>query len=164
LKSALADARESGRIGQLPLVITWQSAVDSTLGAGSVADQLYARLQGPAHRLLLFDVTRQQTLASVSRPGPGALIDRLLQGPRGYTLDLLTLADTQTADLVRRRLKPDGSGSQQATGGRPLGGWGRQNGAVQCKSRRAPCSGWSRPSALACSSKRGAAAATSTLA
>lgn len=46
LHQALARATESGRIAQMPSVVTWQSVVDSTVGARGVVDTLYARLKG----------------------------------------------------------------------------------------------------------------------
>jgi len=53
---------------RLPPVVGWQqSVVDSTVGARGVVNVLYGRLRNPAHRLVMFDVNRQQTLPSVMR-------------------------------------------------------------------------------------------------
>ena len=77
LQEGLVRARESGRLAQMPPVVTWQSVVDSTVGSVGVADRLYASLDGDGHRLVLFDVNREKQLASVQRPQAGALIERL---------------------------------------------------------------------------------------
>jgi alpha-beta hydrolase superfamily lysophospholipase len=114
LRRALESADTAGRLAGMPPVSTWQSVVDSTVGASATVDTLYARLPSTKHRLVMFDVNRQAALASVQRPAARALIDRLLQGPRGYTLDLVANRDSGNRVSVQR-LAPDGSAVTQDT-------------------------------------------------
>ncbi|HZX90246.1 MAG TPA: alpha/beta fold hydrolase [Rudaea sp.] len=108
LQESLATAVESGRIERMPPVVTWQSVVDATVGADGVADVLYARLHGEAHRLVLFDVNRQGAVGSVQRPGAGALIERLSKETRAYTLDLVVNTSEHERKVSARQLAPDG--------------------------------------------------------
>jgi len=116
LQESLARAVESGRIEHMPPVVTWQSVVDATVGAQGVADLLYARLNGAAHRLVMFDVNRAGAVGSIQRPGAGALIERLSKAPRGYTLDVVANTNTQGRSVSVRRLAPDDSVSVRDTG------------------------------------------------
>ena len=115
LQSALADAAEAGRLAQLPPVITWQSVVDSTVGSTGTADTLYGRLQGPAHRLVMFDVNRARALRSVTRPAARALIERLANGSRTTMLELVTNPDPNSPRISVERLAPDGTRSDRET-------------------------------------------------
>jgi len=115
LQESLARAVESGRIAQMPPVVAWQSVVDATVGANGVADVLYARLHGAEHRLVLFDVNRQGAVGSVQRPGAGALIERLSNAPRAYTLDVVFNTSTEGRNVSVRRLTPDDSVSVRET-------------------------------------------------
>jgi hypothetical protein len=95
--------------------VTWQSVVDSTVGSDGVADRLYARLKGPKHRLVMFDINRLPDLRGVARPAARALIDRLQAGPRGYTLDIVSNAETSSPRVDVLRLAPDGGREMRAT-------------------------------------------------
>ena len=116
LHRALASARESGRLAQMPPVVTWQSVVDSTVGSAGVADRLYANLDGAGHRLVLFDVNRHKELASVQRPQAGAMIQRLLEGKRGYELEVIGNATPEALGLGVRSFAPDGAVTEHETG------------------------------------------------
>ncbi len=116
LQSALADAIESGRIDRMPPVVTWQSVVDSTVGADGTAETLYPALKGSQHRLVLFDVNRYQGLGSVQRPTARALIERLRNGTRGYTLEIVTNTDPKSTRVSVVRLTPAGSESVRDAG------------------------------------------------
>lgn len=109
LQYDLGQAVETGRIAQMPPVIAWQSVVDSTVGPQGVANILFARLGGPKHRLVLFDVNRHDVLGSVQRPAAGALIDRLTTGARGYTLDVVSNTNSKVRRISVRHLTPDGA-------------------------------------------------------
>jgi alpha-beta hydrolase superfamily lysophospholipase len=115
LQRALADAERDGRLAQLPPVVAWQSVVDSTVGSTGVADRLFARLHGPAHRLVLFDLNRMAELRGVARPAARELIERVAVQPRGYTLDVVSNGDAQGARIRVVRLAPDGSRQDRAT-------------------------------------------------
>jgi hypothetical protein len=115
LQRSLEEAQRDGRLHQLPPVVTWQSVVDSTVGSTGVVDQVYARLRGPAHRLVMFDMNRLPELGGVARPTARALIDRMERSPRGYTLDLVSNANQRQARIEVRRLAPDGAAELRAT-------------------------------------------------
>ena len=106
LQRSLEEAQRAGRLAQLPPVLTWQSAVDSTVGSDGVVDQVYARLQGPAHRLVMFDINRLPELAGVERPEAHALIERIEASARGYTLDVVSNATSRAPRIAVRRLAP----------------------------------------------------------
>ena len=106
LQRALQEAQSAGRLAQLPPVVSWQSVVDSTVGSDGLVDQVYARLDGPAHRLVLFDLNRLPELAGVESPQPRALIDRIEAVPRAYTLDLVSNAESRLPRIAVRRLVP----------------------------------------------------------
>jgi alpha-beta hydrolase superfamily lysophospholipase len=115
LQSSLEEAQRGGRLAQLPPVVTWQSVVDSTVGSVGVVDQVYARLSGPAHRLVMFDMNRLPELGGVARPAARALIDRLEQSPRGYTLDVVSNSSDQQPRIAVRRLAPGARPELRAT-------------------------------------------------
>jgi alpha-beta hydrolase superfamily lysophospholipase len=116
LQRALVRAREGGRIAQMPPVTAWQSVVDSTVGASGTVDVLFAALHGPQHRLVLFDVNRNEAFSSVQRPAARTLIERTVRAARRYSLDLVTNPDRQQEQVVVHRLAPDGTLQEQATG------------------------------------------------
>jgi len=116
LRRSLARAAESGRIAELPPVITWQSAVDSTVGTAGAVDVLYSAVKGGKHRLVLFDVNRTRAFGSVQRPQARALIERLQRSPRGYTLDVVGNADAQSGQVHVTRLAPDNAQTILDTG------------------------------------------------
>lgn len=116
LRSSLSDARESGRIAELPPVVTWQSVVDSTVGAAGAVNRLYPALKGAKHRLVLFDVNRTRAFGSVQRPQARALIERLQRSPRDYTLDVVGNADAQSAMVTVTRQTPDNTQTTLDTG------------------------------------------------
>lgn len=115
LRRALERARHRGRLAELAPVVAWQSVVDSTVGATGTVDVLFAALPGQQHRLVLFDVNRRDTFASVQRPQARALIERVARGPRGYTLDIVTNVDRASDTVVVQRLLPDGSRQERPT-------------------------------------------------
>jgi alpha-beta hydrolase superfamily lysophospholipase len=116
LASALGSAGTAGRLARMPPVVTWQSVVDSTVGAVGVVEVLYSRLQGPAHRLVMFDVNRQQALQSVVRPSARALLEGLQGGALGSTLDVVTAPDPQSHRVsVLRRMPGAAQTARQTT-------------------------------------------------
>ena len=118
LQRALHDAQRAGRLAELAPVVTWQSVVDSTVGSAGVVDQVYARLDGPGHRLVLFDLNRLPELAGVERPAAHALIVRIETAARGYTLDVVSNAASRQPRIAVRRLPP--GAAPQAAEVRPV--------------------------------------------
>jgi hypothetical protein len=115
LRRVMQRADAGGRLAQLPPVVAWQSAVDSTVGASGVADLLFARLHGPRHRLVLFDINRAPELSGVARPAARELIERLLQASRGYTLEIVSNAGRDGPRIDVLRVAPDGRREVRAT-------------------------------------------------
>ena len=115
LQYELEKAVETGRIATMPPVIAFQSVVDATVGAEGVANILFAKLRGPQHRLVLFDVNRHDALGSVQRPAAGALINRLATGARSYTLDVITNTSSRDRRVSVRHMTPDGGVAVQDT-------------------------------------------------
>jgi alpha-beta hydrolase superfamily lysophospholipase len=106
LQRQLEAASADGRIAAMPPVIAWQSVVDSTVGSAAAVDVLYAKLQDPRHRLVLFDVNRDSRLASVRRPAAGELIERTAQGERKYTLEVISNTSVETPGVTLYRMAP----------------------------------------------------------
>jgi alpha-beta hydrolase superfamily lysophospholipase len=110
LQRQLADAEAAGRLDQLPAVVAFQSAVDSTTGTHGVTTRVFGRLKGAQHRLVLFDVNRHQRFDLVRRPGAGALVQDLTRGfstgARGHTLLLVTNRARDTEDVEVREYTP----------------------------------------------------------
>ncbi len=106
LRTRLDAAAAAGRLGQLPPVIAWQSAVDATVGATGTIDRLYGRLGGPQHRLVLFDTNREPRWDLIASPAPRALVARTTAGPRAYTLELVSNAGDGSAAVSLRRYAP----------------------------------------------------------
>jgi hypothetical protein len=108
LQHDLKQADELGRMARMPPVIAWQSIVDSTVGPDGVVDLLFSRLNGPQHRLVLFDVNRHDALGSVQRPGASAMIKRLTHTTLRYTLDIVTNTNSNAWTVRVRSQMPNG--------------------------------------------------------
>jgi alpha-beta hydrolase superfamily lysophospholipase len=106
LLQRLAAAAAAGELAQLPPVITWQSVVDSTVGATGTVDRLYARLAGERHQLVLFDTNRLVNWQLIENPRPRQLIKRITGSPRAYTLHLVSNEGAGDAPVVVQRFRP----------------------------------------------------------
>lgn len=102
----LAEAAERGRLVRMPPVVTWQSVVDSTVGASGAVETLYARLGAPRHRLVLFDVNHDPALRPVLREEPSERLRRWVAAPHGWTLDVVGNADAPDGPVRVTRLAP----------------------------------------------------------
>lgn len=116
VQESLADAEAAGRLGTMPPVLAFQSAIDSTVGTDPLVDLLFGRLSGPQHRLVLFDVNRFRGVGMLQRPGTKILVDRAVAGPRRYSLTVIANRSADTP-AVEVREYPPGSAEGSA---RPL--------------------------------------------
>ena len=81
LDARLRRAAESGRLDRIPTVTAFQSLVDSTVLAADVGTRLFARLPPRNHELVVFDINRQEFLASLIAPEPRRAFAQLADAP-----------------------------------------------------------------------------------
>ena len=121
LQRQLLEAEQAGRLAQLPSIVGFQSAVDSTTGPHGVAVTVFGRLRGPQHRLVLFDVNRHARYDPVRRPASGALVTQVTQGfatgTRQHALVLVTNRARDTDEVEVREYTPGAASPSVTTPG-----------------------------------------------
>jgi alpha-beta hydrolase superfamily lysophospholipase len=101
LQQQIARRARENRLGDLPPILTFQSAVDFTVSAQAIVSALYAPLPANGSELVLFDVNRSAKFGPLLRPSAGAALDRLLPDPpRRFRTAIITNASPDRADVI----------------------------------------------------------------
>jgi alpha-beta hydrolase superfamily lysophospholipase len=112
LSSRLEAARADGRLSGLPPVLTFQSAVDSTVSARAVVTGLHDRLPANGSELVLFDINRAAYVGPLVRDSALRALDGLLAtSARPYRLSIVTNAAPGDVDTVLRSFAPGETGA-----------------------------------------------------
>ena len=107
LQEQLTLAAESGALDRMPPILAFQSVVDATVSTDAVVHQLFDRLKGSQHALVVFDINRSAGLEPYIRPEDAALVARLAAGgARTYHRTLVTNVDPSTLDVKARTVEP----------------------------------------------------------
>jgi alpha-beta hydrolase superfamily lysophospholipase len=97
----------TGRLANVPPIITFQSVMDFTVSTPAVVSALYAHLPPNGSELLLFDVNRTVKFGPLLRPSADTALSRLLPSrPRNYRTTIITNADVPSGEEVERTIQP----------------------------------------------------------
>jgi alpha-beta hydrolase superfamily lysophospholipase len=108
----------SGRLKDLPPILTFQSIVDATVSTPAVVHLLYDRLPENGSELVLFDVNHLSGIDVFVQPSDQSLVDRLFdRQPRRYRRVLVTNSSAQTRDVDAQTIEPNAAAGAR----RPLG-------------------------------------------
>ena len=118
LSDKLKAAQANGRLGRMPPILTFQSAVDSTVSALAVVTSLYDQLPANGSELVLVDVNRAAYVGPLVRQSALRAIDGMLPtAPRPYRLSVITNANPGDPQAVVRSFSPGAtSATEQAIG------------------------------------------------
>jgi hypothetical protein len=101
-------ARNSAAADKLPPILVLKSTVDSTVTTDAVVDNLLMNLPENRNELVLFDINRNTTIATimlVSDPGP--LTNRMMIDQKlPFAVTFVTNESPQSANVVARRKSP----------------------------------------------------------
>jgi len=101
LEGGLQALEKAGCIGELPPVLTFQSAVDATVPPFHSLRRLYGRVESNGSEIVVFDVNREAQLEMFLTPGVNQLIDVLKgTGAVSYHATLVTNATDESLDLM----------------------------------------------------------------
>ena len=100
-KSAL-DCQKKGTLSKLPPVMTFQSAVDSTVIAGDVV-RFYEKLSLNGHELIIFDTNQRALIKSFLKTSPLASLNESgISDKRNYTLAIITNKNPDSKEIIVR--------------------------------------------------------------
>ena len=103
LQRQVLDLRRSGRIGDLPPILTFQSVMDFTVSTSAIISSLYEQLPSNGSELVLFNVNRTVKFGTLLRPSADTALNRLLPpAMRPYRSTVITNA-TETGSEVEER-------------------------------------------------------------
>ena len=118
VRSDLDRAASSGRLENLPPILTFQSIVDATVSTPAVVHTLYDRLPPNGSELVLFDVNHLSGIDVFLQPADRTLIGSLFdQQPRSYRRVLVTNASAETREVEAKTFEPNAAAATH----RPLG-------------------------------------------
>ena len=103
LQAQIDRQARDGRWTSLPPILTFQSAVDSTVSTSAVIDVLYARLPANGSELVLYDLNRSASFGPLLRPAAGDALDAMLPArPRPYRITIVTNESPDSSAVVER--------------------------------------------------------------
>ncbi|WP_341988994.1 alpha/beta hydrolase [Azorhizobium sp. AG788] len=118
LQGSIRAHARGGRLPDFPPVVTFQSALDSTVSTGAIITALHTLLADGRSELVLFDLNRNTKLDQLLRPAADRVLTRLLPpAPRTYRTTIVTNRSLNDAE-VEERVTEAGATSEQV---RPLG-------------------------------------------
>ena len=105
----------SGRGGELPPILTFQSIVDTTVSAPAIVFSLYERLPANGSELVLFDVNHLSGIDVFVQPSDLAIGTRFLVAEsRPYRRVLITNASAATREVEARAIEPGDTATTHA--------------------------------------------------
>ena len=117
VQTGIEAALEEGKLGGLPPIITFQSAVDHTVSAGALVKAFYDKLPANGSELVLFDINRTENLDLLMASSAETALSSLLGSPpRTYRATVISNAGR--TDGVAERVTEPGSTAEKV---RPLG-------------------------------------------
>jgi alpha-beta hydrolase superfamily lysophospholipase len=97
----------AGKLGGFPPVLAFQSAVDATVSAPALVKDLFARLPGRGHELVIFDLNRNSEIEPLLKSEPNAFFAAMRDDPnRRYRISLLTNESNETNRVIVRCWEP----------------------------------------------------------
>jgi alpha-beta hydrolase superfamily lysophospholipase len=103
LQRQIVNFRHSGRLSDLPPVLTFQSVMDFTVSTPAIISGLYAQLPSNGSELVLFDVNRTVKFGLLLRPSADTALNRLLPPAiRLYRTTIITNAEPNNREVVER--------------------------------------------------------------
>jgi alpha-beta hydrolase superfamily lysophospholipase len=103
LQQQILDVRRSGRISELPPILTFQSVMDFTVSTPAIVSSLYAQLPSNGSELVLFDVNRTVKFGPLLRPSADTALNRLLPPAiRSYQTTIITNAVDSSSEVEER--------------------------------------------------------------
>ncbi len=107
LQKRLAELHRSGKIRELPPMLTFVSLVDATVLTPATVHELYDRLGENGSELVVFDLNRSSDLRPFLKGGDEDLLGDLLPArTRPWQLTVVTNADPGTTEVVARVVPP----------------------------------------------------------
>lgn len=107
VQDELDRAAADGRLARLPPILTFQSAVDSTIVARDVVERLYDRLPDNGSELVAFDVNSFARLDGFYRRDPRPALRELMAGPPAlYRLTIVQNEGAGTMAVTARSRPP----------------------------------------------------------
>jgi alpha-beta hydrolase superfamily lysophospholipase len=98
----------SGRLQDMPPILTFQSIVDATVSTPAVVRLLYDRLPPNGSELVLFDVNHESGIDVFVQPADRSLVDRLFERQaRRYRRVLVTNASAETREVEAQTIEPN---------------------------------------------------------
>lgn len=107
MESGLEALEAHNRLGELPPILTIQSVVDSTIPPVPSLSRVYGRIRGARNELVLFDVNREASAATMLRPGSDALLGYGSQRDLPFTVTVVTNANPSTREVIARTWTPE---------------------------------------------------------
>jgi hypothetical protein len=118
VQADLTRVTSSGRLSNVPPILTFQSIVDATVSTPAVVHTLYDRLPQNGSELVLFDVNHLSGIDVFLQPADRSLVDRLFdQKPRQYRRVLITNGSSDTREVDAQTIEPGVTDAAR----RPLG-------------------------------------------
>ena len=106
LQQQIVDLRRSGRLGELPPVLTFQSVMDFTVSTPAIISGLYAQLPANGSELVLFDVNRTVKFGPLLRPSADTALNRLLPPAiRSYRTTIITNATEDSSNVEEHSIE-----------------------------------------------------------
>ena len=100
------DLRRSGRLGELPPILTFQSVMDFTVSTPAIISGLYAQLPANGSELVLFDVNRTVKFGPLLRPSADTALNRLLPPAiRSYRTTIITNATEDSSNVEEHSIE-----------------------------------------------------------
>lgn len=90
----------SGTLGRFPPVLCFVSAVDATVAVSAVVDNFLARLTPNGHRLVVYDINREEYSAFLFSRSTRAFTEQLLEKPLPVAVTLLTNTSADSKALM----------------------------------------------------------------
>jgi alpha-beta hydrolase superfamily lysophospholipase len=114
-QACLQELEDEGRVDELPPFLAFQSAVDATIVAKDVVEQLFARLPDNGSELVVMDVNCRILHAGLYAQDPRPAIAQLESGPvNAYRFTTITNREPESIAVVARS-RPAGSSTLSTT-------------------------------------------------
>jgi esterase/lipase len=102
VQKGVLGCQKKGTLSKLPPVITFQSAVDSTVIAGDIVS-FYDKLSPNGHELILFDTNQRALLRNFLKTSPlASLNESRMSENRNYTLAIITNKNSDSEEIIAR--------------------------------------------------------------